>query len=67
MHHKHHKHHISIVLMEKSIKVSKCHEREVKQVKLMEEFKFYGDDVLEDMLSNLDRNIEAPEILETDN
>lgn len=32
-------------------------------MKLMEEFKFYGDDVLEDMLSNLDRNIDRDKYL----
>lgn len=32
-------------------------------MKLMEEFKFYDDDVLEDMLSNLDRNIDRDKYL----
>ncbi len=32
-------------------------------MKLMGEFKFYGDDVLEDMLSNLDRNIDRDKYL----
>ncbi len=32
-------------------------------MKLMEEFKFYCDDVLEDMLSNLDRNIDRDKYL----
>lgn len=63
IHHKRHKHHISIVLIEKSIKVFKCAGREVKHMKLMEEFKFYDDDVLEDMLSNLDRNIDRDKYL----
>lgn len=32
-------------------------------MKLMEEFKFYGTDVLEDMLNNLDRNIDLDKYL----
>ena len=32
-------------------------------MKLMEEFKFYGDDVLETVLNNLDRNIDRDKYL----